>query len=225
MKQTYAVIPLNYRHLGVLLALFVATLALPESALAGSGIKATSSFKAPQGCKNDRALAARLNAVQVCIERFTKTHEFVLSLQEKRYRTNAKSEDAARNSVKQIVKSYIADLRKTNAQAPGQTLKTFKSFDYLPTADFPKGAEFCSSANAVVFDRRVPGYIGEEFRTWMNTLVCARFDAATSTVQLVELRASERFRTATGGSLVIERFKYFEPLGAHQKAEDSLRLY
>lgn len=191
---------------------------MPNAVPAGPSIKATSAFKAPQGCRMDRKLAAQLDAVQACVERFTRTHEFVLVLQEKRYRANA-------NAVKRTAKQYISDLRKANAQAAGQSLELFKSFDYVPTAELPDGAEFCSSANAVMVDRRVPGYVGEEFRIWMNTTVCTRFDPGTQTIQLVELRASERFRLSTAGSLVLDRFKYLTPLGTHQKAVDTLRLY
>lgn len=218
MEEACTSVSFKFSKVIVLTISLLFAFTLPDAVLAGSSIKATSSFKAPKGCKADRKLAAQFNAVQACIERFTATHEFILLLQEKRYRSDA-------NSVKRIAKKYISDLRKANAQTAGQSLELFKSFDYKPSAELPDGANFCSSANAVVIDRRVPGHVGEEFRNWIQTTVCTRYDPNTKTVQLVELRASERFRVATAGSLVLDRFKYLTPLGTHQKAMDTLRLY
>lgn len=58
----------------------------------------------------------------------------------------------------------------------------------------PPGADLCTQVSAVVIDHRVPGYVGDEFRIWMNTAICARIDESDNSIQLVELRASERFR-------------------------------
>ncbi len=218
MLSSYASVSLQSCKVLALAALLLFSIDSQAVVFAGSTLKTTSSFKAPKGCKTDRRLAAQFNAVQACKERFSSTHEFVLLLQEKRYRSNA-------DKVKQVAKKYISDVRKTNSQTAGQSLELFKTFDYVPAAKLPSGAEFCTSANAVVIDRRVPGYVGEEFRIWIQTDVCTRYDAQTQTVQLVELRASERFRVATAGSLVLDRFKYLTPLGTHQKAMKTLRLH
>ncbi|SLN37062.1 hypothetical protein PEL8287_01769 [Roseovarius litorisediminis] len=225
MSKPSATVSTPFGYVILFAAILVFAFGLFDASYSGPGIKATSSFKAPKGCKPDSRLAAQFNAVQACIERFSDTHEFVLLLQEKRYSTAATSKNEARKSVKKIARSYLSDLRRTNSKAVGQSMELFKSFDYKTSAVLPIGAEFCTSANAIVIDRHVPGYIGDEFRIWMQTDVCTRFDPESRTVQLVELRASERFRVATAGSLVLERFKYLTPLGMHQKAMKTLRLY
>lgn len=221
----------RYRFSSLMLsALFLghfvfASAVAPNIATAKSAISATSSFKSPKGCKNSRALARAFSAVQACAQRFSPTHEFVILLLEKRYRSKASSDAAKEKAVKATVKKYTSDLRKANSNAPGQNLLEFLSSDSLPKANLSGGADFCTLSNAVIVDRRVPKNVGEEFRIWIETRVCARFDGSTNTVQLVELRATERFRANTDGALAIERFKYLTPSVTAGQAYKTLRLY
>ena len=116
----------------LLAAVFVFTsLAVPNLATAGSAISATSSFKSPKGCKNSRALAKAFKAVQACEQRFSPTHEFVLILLEKRYRSKATTDAAKAKSVKSTVRKYTSDLRKANSNAAGQKLEFFESSESL----------------------------------------------------------------------------------------------
>lgn len=190
-------------------------------ALASERAQATASFVPPEDCVDDQKLAMVLGAVQVCVQRFSPTHEFAVMLKE--YRLHSSREDAVASEeiAAQAVDEYIAKLRAANEDQPGITLGLFKIFESQRPEKH--GADHCSMVSSVAIDRRVPGYEGEEFRIWAQTYVCARADPSDNSIQVVELRSSERFRVKT--DQYQERFKYLMPVGSALDAEKSLKMY
>jgi hypothetical protein len=180
----------------------------------------TASFVPPKGCVEDKELATALKAVQACVQRFSTTHEFMVTLRE--FRLRSTTEKATENISAMAVAEHIAKLRAVNEGQPGQTLALFDVLDIRPKRR-PTGADHCSWVSSVVIDRRVPGYKGEEFRIWAQTLVCARADTSDNSVQMVELRSSERFRVKT--DRFKERFEVFAPAMSASEAEASLKMY
>ena len=178
-------------------------------------------FTPPDGCIPDPAIAAAGHAVQACIERFSPTHEFIISLRETRLRPSRADQRPDPAAARSAVRERVADLRATNQAEPGQKLL---SFEHMATAStgFPPGADYCELVDFVQLDRRVPGYPGEEFRIWGHDFVCARADLSGNSVQLLDLRASERFRVATDD--VKERFKSGVPMNTAFAVQRSLRF-
>ena len=208
---------------GILIA-FVANIAAGEAVATFERSQATASFVPPKDCIEDQALAATLRAVQACVQRFSATHEFVIILREFRLRSTQEGAVATEKIATMAVAEHIAKLRAANEDQPGQTLALFETSELLrPEARLPTGADHCSLVSSVVIDSRVPGYLGEEFRIWGQTYVCARADPSDNSVHLVELRSSERFRVKT--DRFKERFEALAPLGSALEAEKSLKMY
>lgn len=193
----------------------------PVDAFDSERSQATASFVPPENCIDDQKLAMVLGAVQACIQRFSPTHEFAIMLKEYRLRSTRESAVANEEIAAMAVDEYIAKLRAANEGQPGITLGLFK----VSESQRPEkhGADHCSLVSSIVIDRRVPGYEGEEFRIWAQTSVCARADSSDNSVQVVELRSSERFRVKT--DRFQERFKYLMPVASALEAEQSLKMY
>ncbi len=155
----------------------------------------TAHFTPPEGCVPDPRIAVAARAVQACIERFSPTHEFIIALRVRRYRPPPDIH-VSKESAQEAVEEHVAELRETNRRAPGQTVLSFEHIAPLP-GSFPPGADYCELVNFAQIDRRVPGYEGQEFRIWGESFICARADLATDTMELLDLRTSERFRVAT----------------------------
>jgi hypothetical protein len=182
--------------------------------------KVTASFLPPEHCVEDQKLAMAIGAVQACVQRFSATHEFTVILNESRLPTS--KEDVVSNVeiAAMAVNAHIAKLRAANEGQPGITLGMFEVSEQLRPEE--NGADYCGTALSIVIDRRVPGYEGEEFRIWAETFVCARADSSDNSIQLVELRSSERFRVKT--DQFRERFRYLVPFGSALEAERSLTM-
>ena len=201
--------------------LAVVLLLVPLKALAAEHTQATASFVAPEYCIEDQDLAKVLGVVQACVQRFSPTHEFTIILNE--YRLRISREDVVSNAeiAAMAVGAHIEKLREANESQPGVTLGMFETSESPQPEEF--GADHCSTVQSIAVDRRVPGYEGEEFRIWAETFVCARADSSDNSIQVVELRSSERFRVKTDHFK--ERFKYLVPFGTALEAEQSLRLH
>ena len=119
------------------------------------------------------------------------------------------------------VDEHIVKLIEANESQPGIRLRVFEPIESPQPEKY--GADHCSLVMSVAEDRRVPKYKGEEFRIWTQTFVCARADSADNSIQVVELRASERFRVKTDDFK--DRFEFLEPAISAFAAEDSLRMY
>lgn len=191
---------------------------------AQSGFRASSSFDPPKGCVAARSLAKQFGAVQACRQSFSRTHEFVLILLEMRVRSKSKTRGAAGAEMTRAVRRHVAQLRKANSSIPGQKIGMFETSTPAPGVSLPGGADHCSQINAVMFDRRVPGFSGDEFRLWTLSEVCARFDPSSQTIQLVELRATERFRVSTDGPLAKRRFDQLIPTTTALRAIQTLQI-
>ena len=190
-------------------------------ALASERPQATASFVPPEQCVEDQRLAMVLGAVQACVQRFSATHEFAVFLKEYRLRSTRENAVASETIAAMAVDEHIAKLRAANEGQPGITLGLFEVSESLRPEEH--GADHCSLVSSVAIDRRVPEYQGEEFRIWAQTYVCARAESSDNSVQVVELRSSERFRVKT--DRFQERFKYLEPAISALKAEESLKMY
>ena len=162
-----------------------------------------------------------LGAVQACVQRFSATHEFLVMLKEYRLRSSRENVVASEKIAAMAVDEYIAKLFAANEGQPGITLGMFEVSESLRPEE--NGADHCSTVYSVAIDRRVPGYEGEEFRIWAQTFVCARADSSDNSVQVVELRSSERFRVKT--DRFKDRFTYLEPMISAFEAEQSLNMY
>ena len=184
---------------------------------------ATSSFVAPSGCVDDSTLAIAVGAVQACVQRFSETHQFIIHLREFRVIPSQDNSQIDDTTSAQVVHDHTEKLRAANEGQKGQILGMFEYIDIAKPEGRPEGADHCSQADSMVSDRRVPGYKREEFRIWAETFVCARADTSNNTIQLVELRASERFRVSTDNFK--ERFTYLDPIVSAIKAQNSLRMF
>lgn len=190
------------------------------AALASERSQATASFIPPEQCVEDQRLAMVLGAVQACVQRFSTTHEFAVVLKEYRLRSTRENAVVSETIAAMAVDEHVAKLRAANEGQPGITLGLFE----VSKSRRPEhGADHCSLVSSVVIDRRVPGYQDEEFRIWAQIVVCARADSSENSVQVVELRSSERFRVKT--DQFQERFKYLMPTVSAFKAEESLKMY
>jgi len=199
----------------------VVLLLVPIEALAAKRAQATASFVPPKHCIEDQKLAEVLRVVQACVQRFSPTHEFTIILNEYRLRTSR--EDVVSNAeiAAMAVDEHITKLREANESRPGFTLG---SFEFIETPRPEKyGPDHCSTVWSVAFDRRVPGYKGEEFRIWAQTFVCARADSSDNSIQVVELRSSERFRVKT--DRFKDRFTYLEPFISASEADATLKMH
>ena len=201
--------------------LAVVPLLVPAEALSAERAQATASFVPPEHCIEDQKLATVLRVVQACVQRFSPTHEFTIILNEYRLRTSKEGVVSDPEIAAMAVGVHIEKLREANASQPGITLGMFEVSERLQPEE--SGADHCSAVLSVAVDRRVPGYDGEEFRIWAQTLVCARTDTSDNSVQVVELRCSERFRVKT--DQFKDRFEYLEPLGSALEAEKSLKMF
>jgi hypothetical protein len=209
--------------MNTLIAIMLAAMLLlvPVKAHAAGSTHATASFIPPEDCIEDQNLAEELGVVQACIQRFSPTHEFTIILNEYRLRTSG--EDVVSNAeiAVKAVDEHIKKLYEANESQPGIALGMFETSETLKPEEY--GADHCSTVQSVAVDRRVPGYVGEEFRIWAETFICARADASDNSIQVVELRSSERFRVKT--DQFKERFKYLVPFGSALEAEQSLKMY
>ena len=156
----------------------------------------TAHFTPPEGCVPDPRLALATRSVQACIKRLGPTDEFIMGLRVRRYRPNSPGVHVSKESAQQAVEDHVAELREANRTAPGQALLSFEHMATIPKS-FPPGADYCELVDAVQIDRRVPGYEAQDFRIWVESFICARADLATNTIELLDLRWSERFRVAT----------------------------
>jgi hypothetical protein len=186
------------------------------------GRGATSSFTAPAGCIDDATLARTVGAVQACIQRFSATHEFVTVLKEIWLRRTHDDIEDAETLPAKAVHDYIETMRAANEGRQDQVLGMFEWTD-TKKEGWPVAADHCSLVSMAVIDHGVPGHEGEEFRLWGQSFVCARLDESDNSIQLVELRSSERFRVATDDFK--ERFTYLEPAGSALEAAKTLRMY
>lgn len=182
---------------------------------------ATASFVPPQHCIKEPELARALGVVQACVQRFSPTHEFTIILSEYRLRTSRKDVVSNAEIASMAVDEHIVKLIEANESQPGITLAAGEPFETPEPAKY--GADHCSTIWSVAEDRRVPGYEGEEFRIWAQTFVCARADSSDNSIQVVELRSSERFRVKTDDFR--DRFEFLEPAISALEADASLKMY
>ena len=205
----------------ILSILAIVLLLVPVKALAAEHAQATASFIPPEHCIEDQTLAKMLGVVQACVQRFSPTHEFTIMLNEYRLRTSR--EDAASNAEIAVmaVDAHIEKLLEANESQPGVALGMFEVAEQSRPEEY--GADHCKTVWSVSHDRRVPGYEGEEFRIWAETFICARADPSDNSIQVVELRSSERFRVKT--DQFQERFKYLVPFNTAMDAEQSLKMF
>ncbi|MCW1382659.1 hypothetical protein OLX02_07465 [Novosphingobium sp. KCTC 2891] len=182
------------------------------------------SFTAPDGCIPDQALATASQAAQACVERFSPTHEFIITLKEIRVRSTDPKARADADVARMVVEEAVARLRKANEEGqPGQILLSFGTWPMPPDALlFPKGADSCANFTSVAIDRRVPGFGSDEFRIWATGLICGRVDKADNSIRVVELKASERFRVKS--DQFKERFKNLVPFERYDLALKTLTL-
>ena len=206
----------------LILSIFAIVLLLvPVKALADERAQATASFIPPEHYIEDQNLAKMLGVVQACVQRLSPTHEFTIMLNE--YRLRTPREDVVSNveTAAMAVGAHIEKLLEASESQPGVTLGMFEVAEQLRPEEH--GADYCKTVWSVSHDRRVPGYEGEEFRIWAETFVCARADPSDNSIQVVELRSSERFRVKT--DQFRERFKYLVPFSTAMDAEQSLKMF
>jgi hypothetical protein len=164
------------------------------------------SFTPPQGCIPDAGQVTQGLATQACIERFSATHEFIIALHEYRvYNSDPKTRPSS-DDAKDAVESLVAKLHKENSEVAGQSLLHFGSIR-TPPQGMPSGANYCVTLWVVTSDHRVPGFANQEFRTMVYDFVCGRADLVGNSIQIVELRASERLNVAADMRLVKQRFE------------------
>ncbi len=204
----------------VVVSLFVC--AIP--ALAEQAVSPEASFSPPAGCVPDVAIAIAAHATQACIERFSATHEFIVTLHESRVRSADPQAEATPDIARAATEDAIERLRAANVATDGQTLISFETLPMPQDALlFPAGADHCVNVASVMTDRRVPGYGKDEFRIWMTALVCGRADAADHSIQIVQIKASERFRVAS--DQFRDRFRQLIPFQRFDGALRTLKLH
>lgn len=151
---------------------------------------AYSSFVPPNGCQVDRSLAARVGASIACVERFSPTHEFAVSLVELRWtpppQTKATSEHA-----KIAVEEHLAELIAANEERADGTLQVKRRAWFKPEYR-ARNADHCAALTFIMIDSHVPAHAGEDFILAANVAICGRISRAENVVIMVHLAITER---------------------------------